>query len=902
MRLQFKFIAAFIAILILAGTGVVNAQNPDLSQNPVPDQATNPSEDQSATMDQAPSDQMSNDGNDQGGPDYQNDQQNERPPMSELPPAPKPSPSLRAPAPPQSSSQGNYTETAENSGAARLSLIHGNVSTQRGDSGDWSAAQLNAPLVTGDGVSTGDQARTELQLDYANLLRLAEHTQANITNLTRSRIQIQFGHGMGNYTVLRNSEAEAEIDTPNVAIRTNGREASFRILVTSDDHTEVLVRRGEVELTTPQGSTRVGENQFIVVKGLGDQTQYRMGEAPARDDWDQWNTDRDRIIRTSVSRRHTNDYYVGTEDLDSYGNWRDVPDYGSAWFPAQNADWTPYSTGRWVWEPYWGWTWVDYQPWGWAPYHYGRWFQYNGAWGWWPGPVYGAPYYRPIWAPAYVSFFGFGGGFGLDVGFGWGSIGWFPIGPCDRFYPWWGGYRNRYNVTNITNINITNVNINNRDRFHHPNPYGGGAGIGPLHRGNRFSNVRLAATDPHFRAVSVASNQFGRGGHTNFERVNSGVIRNAHFTTGNLPVVPSRESLSASGRAAAPGTIVNRGGNQRFFLPRGTAVSTNRSFENERTQLSNSIRQSGISPIVGNQRGFENRNMPRPLNSGGNSGTARTGTLNNGSTGGFRNQSPVNGGQRNEPARTGGFAGNNREVPRPGNSNTNDGFRPFSRSGDNTGAGTRPMPPTRGNVDTRGNSGWGTAPRPGNTVNTPPARQSGPSNNGGWEKFTPMPQRSAPQPSPNRSFSPGTENRGNYGSSRFPSSQDRSYSGKSRPPLNMRQPIVTPRSYGNGGNYGSRPETNYGRPSGPSYGSGRPAPSYGGGPSPSYSRPAPSYGGGSPGYSRPAPSYGGGGGRPAPSYGGGSGGRSAPAPSSGGGHSAPSGGSHGSAPLHGGRR
>jgi len=305
MRLQFKFIAAFIAILILAGTGVVNAQNPDLSQNPVPDQATNPSEDQSATMDQAPSDQMSNDGNDQGGPDYQNDQQNERPPMSELPPAPKPSPSLRAPAPPQSSSQGNYTETAENSGAARLSLIHGNVSTQRGDSGDWSAAQLNAPLVTGDGVSTGDQARTELQLDYANLLRLAEHTQANITNLTRSRIQIQFGHGMGNYTVLRNSEAEAEIDTPNVAIRTNGREASFRILVTSDDHTEVLVRRGEVELTTPQGSTRVGENQFIVVKGLGDQTQYRMGEAPARDDWDQWNTDRDRIIRTSVSRRHT---------------------------------------------------------------------------------------------------------------------------------------------------------------------------------------------------------------------------------------------------------------------------------------------------------------------------------------------------------------------------------------------------------------------------------------------------------------------------------------------------------------------------------------------------------------------------------------------------------------------
>ena len=53
-------------------------------------------------------------------------------------------------------------------GVARVSLIHGDVSTQRGDSGDWSAAVLNQPVMTGDKVSTGDNARTELQLDFAN--------------------------------------------------------------------------------------------------------------------------------------------------------------------------------------------------------------------------------------------------------------------------------------------------------------------------------------------------------------------------------------------------------------------------------------------------------------------------------------------------------------------------------------------------------------------------------------------------------------------------------------------------------------------------------------------------------------------------------------------------------------
>ena len=121
----------------------------------------------------------------------------------------------------------NTPAPEEKNGVARISLIHGDVSTQRGDSKDWSAAALNAPVVAGDRVSTGDKARTELQLDYANMLRLAEHTQANITQLTRSQIQIQLGHGMANYSVFKNSDADAEIDTPNVAIQTERREVEL---------------------------------------------------------------------------------------------------------------------------------------------------------------------------------------------------------------------------------------------------------------------------------------------------------------------------------------------------------------------------------------------------------------------------------------------------------------------------------------------------------------------------------------------------------------------------------------------------------------------------------------------------------------------------------------------------
>ena len=336
--MKFKLLAAILGFLI-AIPGVVIAQNAD---DQAPDQDSQPAPSVQGPVSQGP--------NDQGSTDQGSDNQ-----------------SYDTPAP------------AETNGVARVSLIHGDVSTQRGDSGSWTAAVLNAPVVAGDRVSTGDKARTELQLDYANMLRLAEHTQANITQLTRSQIQIQLGRGMANYTVFKNSDADAEIDTPNVAIRTNRRESSFRILVTFDDHTEVLVRRGEVEVTTPQGGTRVGAGQFITVQGAGDQAQYKIGEAPARDDFDQWNTDRDNMIQNAASRRRTNDYYVGAEDLDNHGTWTEVPDYGPVWRPTVDPGWAPYRDGRWVYEPYWGWTWVSDDSWGWAPYHYGRWMMYDDA-------------------------------------------------------------------------------------------------------------------------------------------------------------------------------------------------------------------------------------------------------------------------------------------------------------------------------------------------------------------------------------------------------------------------------------------------------------------------------------------------------------------------------------------
>ena len=154
-------------------------------------------------------------------------------------------------------------------GVGRVSMIHGEVSTQRGDSGDWSAAVLNQPVVNGDKVSTGAGGRAEVQLDFANILRLGSNAQASIANFTHEHIQIQLGQGLANYSVFNESEAEPEIDTPNVAVHPAHKDVNLRIEVLPDGDSVVIVRKGEAQISTPQGIADIKQGVMATVRGSG---------------------------------------------------------------------------------------------------------------------------------------------------------------------------------------------------------------------------------------------------------------------------------------------------------------------------------------------------------------------------------------------------------------------------------------------------------------------------------------------------------------------------------------------------------------------------------------------------------------------------------------------------------
>ncbi len=650
---------------------------------------------------------------------------------------------------------------------ARISLIHGDVSMARGDTGEWSSTTVNAPLVQGDQVATGESARAEVQLDFANILRLAARSQAKIADLTRTRIQVQVAQGYANYTLVKGNEADVEIDSPNVAVRPL-RPGRYRMQVISDSETNVIVRDGEAEITTPQGSTRVQSGEMITVRGT-DQPEYKVSSAPENDDWDRWNKDRDNVIRDAASWGHTNRYYTGANDLDTYGHWVYVPGYGNVWQPYQEATWAPYQAGRWVWEPYYGWTWVSYEPWGWAPYHYGRWFYYGSSWCWWPGPVYA--HYRPLWSPAFVFFVGFG----HHSGFGFGSIGWFPVGPHDAFYPWYGRGFNRVNVVNITNINVINVHGRGRGEF-----------ITPLAvRGRQpyYSNANLALTNPHVRGsiTSVSSENFGRGGHEGWRHgVEEHELRESKVMTANLPVVPSRESLHAGrGEGAAPAGIQTRN-NDRFFTKRQPPAAPE-TFHDQMQRVQRVVgpeaagaRPSGVQGNVRTDAHAGPGQVDRHDIGGNAGGSVRTGIA----------EVPKTGGQG-----TGASGGSNASINATQDSRRSDrGDRggwskfgpPSGRSNSGAGEAAAQTPSPRA-TDQGRVPRTDSAPQSGRGSETPRTQDSG-----GWQKF---PSNSDHGSRANDSPS----NRGN----------DRVDQGGSKPPLELHRPIVTPRESNNGNNRGN---------------------------------------------------------------------------------------------------
>jgi hypothetical protein len=407
----------------------------------------------------------------------------------------------------------------------RLSYTVGTVSYHAEDQNEWSPATVNYPITAGDALWTEPNSLVEIAIGSTRL-RLDEWTEMDVVALDDRDLAVRVPQGFINISLLRLMQGDrVRVITPRgeIALREPGE---YGIDAgTEQDPTRVMVHRGVATVDRDGDTLVVREGETGRISG-SDPVLMAVERIPLPPPSPAW-APRDRVVRSDPAAPPPE--MTGYDELDAYGSWRDVPEYGRVWQPASvPPDWAPYRYGHWAWVKPWGWTWIDDAPWGFAPSHYGRWVRLEDGWAWTPGEVIERE--PPVFAPALVGFIG-GLATGLALGSG-PSVGWFPLGPREIYAPAYRvspGYFRRVNVTHVTEVTrITNVYntvyLNNN---------GAPPALNERYRNRQFATVAAQRDFARGRPIRDAA-----------LRVPSEQLRNAPV----LPVAAPPAAMPAAGR------------------------------------------------------------------------------------------------------------------------------------------------------------------------------------------------------------------------------------------------------------------------------------------------------------------------------------------------------------------
>jgi hypothetical protein len=405
---------------------------------------------------------------------------------------------------------------------ARLGLVQGQVSIAPAGLDEWSAADINRPVTSGDKIWTDADSRAELSIGSA-VVRLASATGFSFLNLDAGIAQMQVTAGTVSVHV-RSMSDTAELDTPNVAVALLGP-GDYRVEVNeSGDTTVVKVSGGTAEVTGGGQDFAVHPQQLATFTGTGEVSED-VASLGAPDAFDMWASDRDRQAQGAQAWSHVSPDVVGAEDLDQAGTWQPTPDDGYVWAPDTVAvDWAPYRFGHWLWMWPWGWTWVDAAPWGFAPFHYGRWAIFGGRWCWVPGPRRE----HAVYAPALVAWVG-------SAQFSAGGVAWFPLAPHEVYVPAHPASQTYVRSINFSNTAVSGVNVTNV--YNHA--------VANLRYVNR--NVPGALT-----AVSQTTFTTAQPVSRNILRLGADELAAATVSATAPPITPEKQSLLGAG-ASGPG-------------------------------------------------------------------------------------------------------------------------------------------------------------------------------------------------------------------------------------------------------------------------------------------------------------------------------------------------------------
>jgi hypothetical protein len=364
--------------------------------------------------------------------------------------------------------------------AARIQRVDGEVAFSNGlpnnqasdgAEAQWVAATPNEPFSVGDRIYTRENSHASLAFTGRNFARLYPNTSLDVLSLANDRTQLALRDGSAVFDLGYLAPGELfEVATPYGAVDLN-QPGLYNVGINPHGSATVSVLNGLAQVVGLGGSGQIskGEMLTLAAQAAANVALSRLDRRNAGylvDDYYSYQypqyydgrySDYDAYLndpyyfdpyRRNSSYQYVNEIIPGINDLDYYGDWQNVSNYGYCWRPRVDSGWAPYQQGYWATDYPYGPTWVSTEPWGYAPYHYGRWTNAGNQWFWIPDGVNTTP----IYSPALVAFIP------LTQA---NEIGWVPLGPGDPYAPRY--YNENWQPNYLTRTSVVQQRVVNLD-------------------------------------------------------------------------------------------------------------------------------------------------------------------------------------------------------------------------------------------------------------------------------------------------------------------------------------------------------------------------------------------------------------------------------------------------------
>jgi hypothetical protein len=273
----------------------------------------------------------------------------------------------------------------------RLSEVQGEVQVDRNTGRGFEKAFLNLPITQGLKLQTKHDGRAEVEFEDGSTLRVTPDTVIGFPQLLlhdsgakASAVHLQEGTAYVKFAGAKGDEFTLTFAHQKLSL---AHSAHLRIEM-ADTTATIAVFSGDVQAEGESGTVAVSKNHtasFDLTHG----DRYTLAKNLEPDPFDAWDKQQDQYhqLYANNSYRSYSPYAYGTSDLNYYGNFSNVPGYGTVWQPYfAGAGWDPFMNGAWAFAPGFGYGWVSGYPWGWTPYHYGAWIYLpSNGWAWQPG-------------------------------------------------------------------------------------------------------------------------------------------------------------------------------------------------------------------------------------------------------------------------------------------------------------------------------------------------------------------------------------------------------------------------------------------------------------------------------------------------------------------------------------